>query len=422
MKSTRALALGSLLVFSSAHAYDVVERYKIIDDKLKTEAMLRPIGHDFFLDVSAAMNKNITDVIDEVEKASKHQGTDQEKIDEANRVLTKYDKTEQTVKINVGLGFPLPSFTAWDVKFKPNFRALVDVGANIGIRNQKLNNQDLINLFKDQLPAELQTFLLNVDLASLSGQDIRTVCLAQFPSASSPANMYCTGLEVGKYVVPTIGTTDPTMTLLAKADAKVGFYNDYTYGEHFFGNFNLYGMGRADLYQFVTGTQIAKGDSIESPKKMNTEMTLQADYRLGYRNTNYSIFGSVEELKLTKLSDAKEGSKEHTYGYDPLMRLHADATFRANAFSIQPFLGVHKRSGYGFDDGMYLGTMVGAYVWGDRMGLQLRGMVDKQYLTISPRVKLWLMQLEYSLKKPLKATDGDVKLTALHSLDFRIFF
>ncbi len=422
MKSTRALALGSLLVFSSAHAYDVVERYKIIDDKLKTEAMLRPIGHDFFLDVSAAMNKNITDVIDDVEKASKYQGTDQQKIDEANRVLTKYDKTEQTVKINIGLGFPLPSFTAWDVKFKPNFRALVDVGANIGIRNQKLNNQDLINLFKDQLPAELQTFLLNVDLATLSGQDIRTVCLTQFPSAASPANMYCTALEVGKYVVPTIGTTDPTMTLLAKADAKVGFFNDYTYGEHFFGNFNLYGMGRADLYQFVTGTQIAKGDSIESPKKMNTEMTLQADYRLGYRNTNYSVFGSVEELKLTKLSDAKEGSKEHTYGYDPLMRVHADATFRANAFSIQPFLGVHKRSGYGFDDGMYLGTMVGAYVWGDRMGLQLRGMVDKQYLTISPRVKLWLMQLEYSLKKPLKATDGDVTLTALHSLDFRIFF
>ena len=422
MKSTRALALGSLLVFSSAHAYDVVERYKIIDDKLKTEAMLRPIGHDFFLDVSAAMNKNITDVIDDVEKASKYQGTDQQKIDEANRVLTKYDKTEQTVKINIGLGFPLPSFTAWDVKFKPNFRALVDVGANIGIRNQKLNNQDLINLFKDQLPAELQTFLLNVDLATLSGQDIRTVCLTQFPSASSPANMYCTALEVGKYVVPTIGTTDPTMTLLAKADAKVGFFNDYTYGEHFFGNFNLYGMGRADLYQFVTGTQIAKGDSIESPKKMNTEMTLQADYRLGYRNTNYSVFGSVEELKLTKLSDAKEGSKEHTYGYDPLMRVHADATFRANAFSIQPYLGVHKRSGYGFDDGMYLGTMVGAYVWGDRMGLQLRGMVDKQYLTISPRVKLWLMQLEYSLKKPLKATDGDVKLTAIHGIDFRIFF
>jgi len=422
MTSKRALlALGSLMVFSTAHAYDVVERYKLIEDKLKTEDMLNPIGHDFFLNVGASMNKNLTDVIDDVEKASKTND-----VNEANKVLTKYDKTEQSVGVKVGLGFPLPSFSAWDVKFKPNFRGLVNVGANIGIRNQKLSNQDLINIFKDQVPTELQSFILTLDLDAISNQpaeadrDVKLICLTQFPSGA--VNTYCSNLETGKYIVPASGANDPTMTLLAKADAKVGFFNDYTYGEHFFGNFNLYGMGRADLYQFITGTQIAKGEKIESPKKMNTEMTVQVDYRLGYKNTNYSIFASVEELKLMKLSDAKEGSKEHTYGYDPLMRVHADATFRASAFSIQPFVGVHKREGYGFGDGAYLGTVVGAHVWGDRLGLQLRGMVDKKYLTITPRMKLWLMQLEYSLKKPLKAEDGDVKLTAIHSLDFRIFF
>ncbi len=429
MKPVRTLALGSLVALNmtAVKAYDVVERYKIIDDKLKTERMLNPIGHDFFFNVGASMNKKLTDVIDDVEKASNFNGTDQQKIDEANRVLTKYDKTEQSVKINVGLGFPLPSFTAWDVQFKPNFRALVDVGANIGIRNQKLNNQDLINLFRDQVPAELQSFLLTLDLEAIAAlpeadRDVRKICLDQFPTAGTPVNIYCTNLVAGKYVVPAMSTTDPTMTLLAKADAKVGFFNDYTYGEHFFGHWNLYGMGRADLYQFVTGTQIAKGDSIKSPDEMNTEVTIQTDYRLGYRNTNYSTFLSVEELKIAKLKDAKEGSKPHSYGYDALLRAHADATFRANALSIQPFVGVHKRSGYGFGDGVYLGTNLGAFVWGDRLGLQLRGMVDKQYLTISPRVKLWLMQLEYSVKKPLKDTDGDVKLTALHSVDFRIFF
>ena len=419
MTPMRALALGSLMVFSTAHAYDVVERFKIIEDKFKTEDMLNPIGHDFFLNVGASMNKNLTDVIDEVEKASKTND-----INEANKVLTKYDKTEQTVRVKVGLGFPLPSFSAWDVKFKPNFRGLVNVGANIGIRSQKLNNEDLLNLFKDQVPAELQSIILGLDLTTQDGTtDLRDVCLND-PSVTpgSIAQAYCTALPVGKYIVPATSGTEPTMTLLAKADAKVGFFNDYTYGEHFFGNFNLYGMGRADLYQFVTGMQIAAGETIESPKKMNTEVTLQTDYRLGYRNTNYSIFASVEEIKLSKLSDAKEGSKEHTYDYDPLMRVHADALFRTNNLSIQPFAGVHKRSGYGFADGAYLGTNLGAHVWGDRLGLQLRGMVDKQYLTITPRVKLWLMQLEYSLKKPLKATDGDVKLTALHSVDFRIFF
>lgn len=421
MNSTRALALGTLVALNltTLHAYDVVNRYKIIDDKLKTETMLRPIGHDFFFDMGASLNKNITSVIDDVKKASNYQGTDMQKLDEANRVLTKYDKTEQTVKINVGLGFPLPSFTAWDVKFKPNFRALVDVGANLGIRNQKLTNQNLIDIFRDQVPPQLESYILGLDLVSLQGQDVRTLCLAQF-STPSAANSYCTSLPVGKYIIPS--NQDPTMAVLGKADAKVGFFNDYTYGEHFFGEWNLYALGRADLYQFITGTQIAKGDSIETPEKMNTEVTLQTDYRLGYRNTNYSAFASVEELKLSKIKDAKAGAKEHSYGYDPLLRLHADATFRSNAVSIQPFVGVHKRTGYGFADGLYLGTTLGAYVWGDRLGLQLRAMGDKQYLTISPRLKLWFMQLEYSLKKPLKATDGDVKLTAINSIDFRIFF
>ena len=423
MAKSKALILGTLMVFSTAHAYDVVERYKKIDDKLKTEQMLNPIGHDFFFDISAAMNKNLTDVIDDVSKASKTQGSDQQKLDEANRVLTKYDKTEQAVKINFGLGFPLPSFKAWDVKFKPNFRALVDIGANIGIRNQKLDNKDLLDLFKDQVPAELQTIILKLDLVAMAGQDLRDICLAD-PSvtAGSAAEMYCKALEVKKYVIPAISATDPTLTLLAKADAKVGFFNDYTYGDHFFGNFNLYGMGRGDLYQFVTGTQIAKGDSIDTPKKMNTEVTLQTDYRLGYKNSNYSVFTSFEELKLAKMSEAKAGSKAHTYKYDPLLRLHGDALFRTDNLSIQPFAGVHKRAGYGFADGLYLGTSFGAHVWKDRLGLQLRGMIDKQYFTITPRVKLWLMQLEYSLKTPMSAADGDVKLTALHSVDFRIFF
>lgn len=71
---------------------------------------------------------------------------------------------------------------------------------------------------------------------------------------------------------------------------------------------------------------------------------------------------------------------------------------------------------------MYVGADAGAHVWGDRIGLQLRGMFDKQYVTISPRMKLWLLQLEYSMKKPLKSMDGDVKLSAIHSIDLRLFF
>lgn len=417
-KVIRAAAMGSLLAFSAgANAYNVVDRFKIIDDKLKTEQMLRPIGHDFFLDVSAALNTNVTDVMDDIDKATKTQGTAQQKIDEARRVLVKYDKTEQTLKVNVALGTPLPSFTAWDVNFKPNFRVFVDVGANLGIRSQKLTFADIYNYFPVEVPNDLKQLIAGLT----PNTDIVNACKGN-TSLSASTQYICSQLPLNQYFMPDLTQEVPVISIFGKGDGKAGFFTDYTKGEHFFGNFNLYGLGRADLYQVVDSKQIANGQKIEAPKKMNTEVTVQADYRIGYKNSNYTSFLSVEELKLSKVKERSDGSREQTYGYDPLLRLHADATFRLSALSLQPFAGVHKRSGYGFSDGMYLGAVGGAYVWGDRLGLQLRGMVDKQYFTLTPRIKLWLMQLEYSLKKPLKAMDGDVKLSALHSLDFRLFF
>ncbi len=420
-KVIKSVAMGSLIAFNfnAALAYDVVDRFKIIDDKLKTEQMLRPLGHDFLIDVSAAMNTNITDVIDDIDKATKFQGTDQQKLDEANRILAKYDKTEQTIKINLALGVPLPSFSAFETKFKPNLRVFADIGANVGIRSQILTAADVVNFFPSGVPQELKDFIVTLT----PGTDVVVACRASGTlSASTKALCNLPEFEIGKYIIPSLTTALPTANVFGKVDVKAGFFNDYTYGEHFFGNFNLYGMGRADIFQFIDANQISKGQEIEIPDELNTEVTLQADYRLGYKNSNYSTFLSVEELKLSVLKDRKIGSKVQNYDYDPLLRFHTDATFKAGVVSVQPFLGVHKRSGYGLDDGLYAGAMGGLYVLGDRLGLQLRTMVDKQYFTLTPRVKLWLMQLEYSLKKPLKDMDGDVKLSAIHSVDFRLFF
>lgn len=417
MRRVKALGIASLLVsgMASAKTYDVTKRYQIIDDKLKTEAMLRPIGEDFFIDLGASMNKNVFDFIDDVTKAA-----DKEDINEANAVLLKYEKTEQTVKINANLGFPLPSFTAFNVKFKPNFRVHADVGANAGVRSQQLSKEDILNFFKEDLPAEVRQFILNLDLATYGGQDLRVVC----NSETDPVILqYCQdNIPLNKYFIPTLNQKDPVINLLAKADVKAGFFNSWTKGEHFFGEWNLYGMGRADLYQFVTGTQIAAGDKIEKPEELNTEVTLQTDFRFGYKNTNYSIFAGVEEVKISEMKKRKEGSKEHTYGYDALMRLHAEALFRTENLSIKPFAGVHKRSEYDLTDGWYTGVDLGGHVWGDRLGIMMRGMVDNSYFTLSPRLKIWLIQLEYSLKTPVKKEIEDVKLSTLHSVDFRIFF
>lgn len=408
----------------TAHSYDVVDRFKLIDDKLKTEEMLNPIGHDFFLDIGASLNKNATDFVDDVKKAADYPNTDPTaKINNAQNVLLKYDKTEQTVKVRAGFGFPLFSFSAWDLKVQPNVRAFVNAGANIGVRTQALTIDLILESFTFDLPVEIETAIRASVPGTFSGQDILdpdgsgNLC----NNLTNPVHKAICIDNKGKYFYPS-NPNLPDMLLFAKVDAKVGFFNDYTYGEHFFGNWNLYGLNRTDIFQRVNADMIAKGTKIELPKKKNTETTLQTDFRIGYKNANYRVAASLEEMKISKMKERDAESKELSYGYDPLMRMHADANFRYSALLLNPFLGFHKRKGYGFADGMYAGTDVGAYVWGDRLGLQLRGMVDKQYFTISPRAKLWLMSLEYSMKAPMKSMDGDVKLSALHSIDLRLFF
>lgn len=426
MKKMKALAMMSVLTLSATqtYSYDVVDRFKLIDDKLQTERMMDPIGHDFFLDLGASLNKNAKDFVSDVKDAANYPSADATaKLNNAQRVLLKYDKTEQTVKIHGALGFPIFSFSAWNLKVQPNVRAFVDAGANIGIRTERLTIDMILQSVNVDLPQEVVTAIKSNVPGSFSGQDILdpdgsgTLC----NSLTDPTNKALCIANKGKYFYPS-NSSVPDMLLFAKLDAKVGLFNDYNYGEHFFGNWNLYGLNRTDIFQRVNADMIAKGSKVDFPKTKNTETTLQTDFRLGYKNDNYRVFTSLEEVKLSKMKERDAGSKELSYGYDPLMRLHADANYRWSILSVNPFLGFHKRKGYGFSDGMYAGSDFGAHVWGDRLGLQFRGMVDKQYFTISPRMKLWLMSLEYSLKAPMKSMDGDVKLSALHSIDLRLFF
>lgn len=414
MKLKKSLIAG-LLVLSTqaAQAYNVVDRFKMIDDKFKTDSMLRPIGHDFIFDISAALNSDAQTFVSDISDASKA-GT----LTAAQNVLNKYNNTEQTIKLNLNIGIPIFSFTAWDVKVQPNFRIMADVGANLGVRKETLSASDVLKLINVSVPASVETKLIQIYNSKAAGADLFGNCAVDFATPAE-ANAFCNA-NTGKYYKP--DASIPNLNLFLKAQGKVGFFNQYTYGEHFFGDFNLYGMMRADAFQIVNYAMIQSGQKIELPKKANNEGTLQVDYRLGYVNQNYSVALGLEEIKLATISKRDAESKELSYGYDPLVRLHAQADYKYSALSLQPFAGVHKRSGYGFADGVYAGATAGAHVWGDRLGLSLRGMLDKQYFTLTPRIKLWLMQLEYSLKNPVKSTDGDVKLSAIHSIDFRLFF
>jgi len=125
-------------------------------------------------------------------------------------------------------------------------------------------------------------------------------------------------------------------------------------------------------------------------------------------------------MKLATMSD-KPG-RSPSYGFNPLIRLHAQADFRLWFLSATPFIGSHARSGYGFGDAYYLGSDWGAHVWGDRLGLVLRTQVDKEHLTLALRLKLWIMQLEVTSQSPLKNEVDGAKVSGLYMANLRFFF
>jgi hypothetical protein len=408
--------LTILINSSQSFAYNVVDRYKLLDDKLRTDAMLRPIDHDFIFDINASINKNITTLMSDVSDASKASS-----ISSAQDILRKYENTEQTIKLDLNFGVPLFSFTAFNVKIKPNLRLNANFGANVGIKKDTLTLADALSIINVSVPASVQANFTNAwwNGTATNADLFSTANCTTYFGTPVEAHAFCLANQ-NLFFKP--DTSVPNINLYVKGEARFGLYNQYTSGEHFFGDLNLYAMGRADGSQVISAAMIANGAKIELPKKANTEGTAQLDYHYGYKNSNYSVMAGLEELKLMKFKKKDEAAKEQSYGYGPMMRLHAEAKYNFSVLTLQPFTGFHKRSGYGFGDGVYLGVIASAHVWGDRLGLIFRGEFDKQYITFSPRIKLWLMQLEYTLKSPIKKTDGDLTLSAIQSVDFRLFF
>lgn len=429
MVVTLVVLLATVNVFAE---YNVVNRLKLLEDKLKTEDMMRPFGHDFLIDVNAAANKNITEFVDDAGDIADLKGTDSEKIDNAITILDKYIDTEQTARLGVNLGIPLPSFTAWGVDFVPDFRVNVGLGVNLAIREETLTPQKLQTIISDYLgddvPSDIVACASKLTDTQLSvvGGDIAKA-IGELPSAdcSTQIKLLAKAFE-GKYFAPTgvsvAGKDVPYVDLFTKADAKAGFLINYKKDEYF-GYLKLYGLYRRDFKIRLAAESLVNDRGIfDGAKEENTQTFATMDYKLGYKKNDFSIFGLIEEIKLKRVSDSLDKGGDLKYKVDPLFRLHSEYLLDFWAFSLKPFVGMHKRNGYDFQDGVYGGADLGAYIWGDRLGLQFRGMLDSEHLTLSPRVKLWLMQLEYSLKRPTKDRVDGIKVSTLHSLDFRLFF
>lgn len=417
-----ALVISVAFLAKAQAAYSVKERGITLDDRFETEEMLRPFGHDFIFDLSFGLNKNVLEVYDDAKKVSETEGDNNAQIAAGQEFLRKYRDTEQTIRLGLNLGIPLPTFSLFEIKIVPDFRFNFNLLANIGIKATPYNIATVLDYVGQDIPQQAKQYIIdNFNLVG-PGQDIIQKAIIE-PGGVPQDVKDAAQPYVGKYFRPTNDDV-PNLLTYAKADAKAGFLFNYEVDEHFFGYLNLYGMGRADTELVVTADSLAsdKGDAIDFGEELNTTIVAAADYQFGYRNGNLRAMASVEELKIADISDNKEKGGELNYKIKPLVRLHSDYRYDFLAFTLRPFVGAYKRSGYNQAAQPYGGVDFGTYVWDDRMGVQVRAMADEEHLTLAPRIKLWLMQLEYSLKQPIKTKIDDTKISTLHSLNFRLFF
>jgi hypothetical protein len=113
----------------AATTYDVLKRFKLTEDRMYTQDMLNPYGHNFVLDLKAMLNKDLPDFLDGIDEVDKAANT----LTAAQTFLRKFDKTEQNLRIGIGIGIPLPTFTIKKVKIVPDFRVRGGLGLLMGI-------------------------------------------------------------------------------------------------------------------------------------------------------------------------------------------------------------------------------------------------------------------------------------------------
>ncbi len=422
-----AVALAGLLP-QAAYSYDILKRSKLVDDKLKTQEMLRPFGHDFIFDVGAFVTPDSRDLMDDADTISNlpASATEQEIVNTANTTLSKYYNKENLARVRVNLGMPIFSFTAFDIKWSPNLRA--DVGATFMFTptEGRFTFTSLIDSFSDELTPEITAALksCNFDIIA-NGAVIVDECQTQGAITATQKTALIAAIpEIATLqkdtAVMTTNTSIPVINLYAKADLKIGAPVEFTKGQHWFGSFFIGGLGRTDVNKSCDAIAISLGTCDTDFKNKNTVFNAITELKMGYKNSNYSVFAAAEEIKLAEMSK-EDSPTPMAYGSDPLIRIHGSAFYRLWIFSTNPFIGTHARSGYGFGDAYYFGVDWGSHVWGDRLGITLRTMLDKEHFTLAARFKLWLMHIEATSKLPAKSEVDGVKVAPIWGANIRFF-
>ena len=437
------LAVSFSLGTTAGAAYDIQDRFELINDRFSTDEMLNPSGHDFLLEVNGAFSAKLLDVVDDGDKVSK-----KDDEDKALEYLNKYKDNEYTVKIGTQLGIPLPTFYLGKLKIVPDLRIHGRGLVNFDIATRPITSETVLS-FVDE--SKIRDMLGDQELADtvmekLQDQDFLTELLsggtgeilAKFKAADydlaeqfikdnftevqfdAIKEKVAESSDAQKWTIPATDGSEPVLSAYTRLDVKGGLNLNYFY-DKWFGNLNLYAFHRTDYLKSLTAGSFAKGAKpLDDVKKLNSTIFANVDFKLGHQFGRYSVYGAVEEIKVAEVKARNKESTKPYYKSDPLLRVHGEAKFQWGGLSFTPFVGAFKRSFYDVSDGIYAGADAGAFIFGERIGILARAMVDPGYFTLAGQVKFWLVEADLSIKTPVKSEVEGQKVSNLYAANIRI--
>ena len=408
-----------------AGPYDALSRFRLLDDRFKTDGHLFPIKHDFFIGISGLFNTDLQDKVKDLFDLSRQNDPPddiQGQIQEIQKFLKKYNDTETFLRTSLRAGIPLPSFRIRRITFRPHLNILASGGGILHMREDILDSRNVASYVGSEIPEVLKQKLVDNWERINTGDDIVDWILTN-DSTSIPEE-YRANLRarfVGKYFMPDRETS--SLETYLDLETKVGFFIDYEISKRWDGELNIYSLGRSDFRLKADAQTIVNNrEVIKFPKHMNTTSYISADYVFRYTNRDLRLALSVEELRLFNTSDNEAKGGKLVRNTHPLFRFHGSYRDRWRFLYFSYFLGVHQRKDYTMREGYYIGGTLWMPLWRDRILPVFLGKIDSEYITIAPSFNMGPMRMSYSLMTPLKSTLNGLTLSNLHSVDIRFVF
>lgn len=348
--------------FSAMAGRDEVSRFWFQQDRLQRErSFFNRLDKVFFLDISGTLSKDLKDLVGDVKDATELED-DVQQVEAVVAILNKHRDSEFFLDGGGFFEIGFPKFKLFKNPFRLSFFAEYQMGASLSLGESQGATVDIPDLGEVTLDDANNPYLL------------------------------------GYY----------------RAQQKYGLKSFWEI-KSFVATLNLYTMIREDRLELVQASQmIAEDKAFDFSGEDNKTMTLNADLGIGYRFKGLKTEFRIEELRVAQLSEDGDGL---VYGNHPLYRLHTEYEFNLPKFQVNPFLGAQVRKGYDFSEGWYAGVYGKLSI--PFLKIIALTMFDKDFLTLSPRIRVGFFEFGYSLKVPINSESSGVDVGALHTVNLK---